>query len=279
MQAALLDDRAIIAVSGAEARSFLQGLVTNDMDACVPGRAIYAALLTPQGKILFEFFIVAGGENLFFLDAAAARASDLVKRLSLYRLRAKVEIALRPDLAVAAIWGDDANAEIKPDALAFRDPRLAALGVRMTDTRDGLAAAIRGIAQGDYHSHRLTLGVPDSADLPSDQVFALDAGLEELNGVSFKKGCYVGQEVTSRMKHRATARRRFTIAEISGDLPPPGTPLESEGRELGTLGVGKAGRGLALVRLDRLAEAEGKGAPITAAGRSVVFRKPGWFGG
>jgi folate-binding protein YgfZ len=201
---------------------------------------------------------------------------DLVKRLTLYRLRAKVEIAARPDLAVAALWNDGGMIDAKADAVIFPDPRLRDLGVRMIGTRAALGEATRNMADGDYEAHRLKLGIPDSGDIPVDQVFALDAGLEELMGVSFKKGCYVGQEVTARMKHRASARKRFLTAEIAGEVP-SGTPVEAGGRELGTLGSGKDGRALALVRLDRLADAQEKQAPITAAGRQVILRKPGWL--
>jgi folate-binding protein YgfZ len=151
--------------------------------------------------------------------------------------------------------------------------------LRAIAARDVLARALSEVAAGDYLAHRIALGVPDSADLPADSVFALDAGLEELNGVSFKKGCYIGQEVTARMKHRATARRRFVVAEFAGEAPAAGTPLESEGRELGTLASGASGKALALVRLDRVAEAEEKHAPITAGGIAARLQKPEWFRG
>lgn len=274
----ILDDRAVIAVSGVEARDFLQGLVTADVTACVKDCALYAALLTPQGKILFEFFIVPETENRFLIDCASARMADLVKRLSMYRLRAKVEIAPQPELAVAAAWEDDGSTPHMPvGTMSFADPRLSGLGVRMIAARDILARATSTFARGDYMGHRLGLGVPDSADLPPDSVFALDSGLEELNGVSFKKGCYVGQEVTARMKHRATARRRFVVAESADGLPPAGTPLQSEGREMGTLASGDANRALALVRLDRLEEAEAAQAPVTAGGHTLTLRKAGWL--
>jgi folate-binding protein YgfZ len=279
LSASLLDDRAVIALSGAEARDFLQGLITNDMASCGEGRAIYAALLTPQGKILFDFFVVPGGPDIWLLDCAAMRAGELLKRLTLYRLRAKVGITARPDLAVAAVWNDEPQLRANPDVIAYRDPRLAALGLRAIGPRETLMISISDIAKGNYQDHRLALGVPDSADLPPDEVFALDAGMEELHGVNFRKGCYVGQEVTSRMKHRATARRRFVMADIAGDSPAQGTPVQAEGRELGTLASGNNGRALALVRLDRLAEAEKKHAAITAGGRDLTLRKPGWFDG
>jgi folate-binding protein YgfZ len=275
----MLDDRALIALSGPDARDFLQGLVTNDMAAC-SDCAVYAALLTPQGKILFDFVIVPDNENRFLIDCAAQRAADLIKRLSLYRLRAKVEIAPKRELAIAAVWEDEGKIPHPPSgAITFTDPRLPALGLRMIGARDVLARAIGGYPRGDYTEHRLALGVPDSADLPADSVFALDAGLEELNGVSFKKGCFVGQEVTARMKHRATARRRFVAVESADGLPAAGTPVESGGREIGTLASGDAHRALALVRLDRLAEVEAAQAPVTAAGRRLTLRKAPWLHG
>jgi tRNA-modifying protein YgfZ len=274
--ASILENRAVIALTGAEARDFLQGLITNDMEACREGGAIYAALLTPQGKILFDFFVVPNGENRWLIDCAAARGADLIKRLTLYRLRAKVEIAGRPDLAVGAMWDNGDAIASQTDLLLYPDPRLRDLGFRMIGSKTLLAEATRNMAPGDYDAHRLKLGVPDSADIPSDQVFALDAGFEELMGVSFKKGCYVGQEVTARMKHRASARKRFLIAEIPGEIA-SGTPLEAGGRELGTLASGKNSHALALVRLDRLDDAQGKQVPITAAGRQVILRRPGWL--
>jgi folate-binding protein YgfZ len=274
--ASLLEDRSVIAIKGPEARSFLQGLISNDMDGCTPGRGIYAALLTPQGKILFEF-LVTEHEDRFLLDCAGSRAADLIKRLTFYRLRAKVDIALAADLKVAALWNADPHPPAVAGIAAFSDPRLPALGVRLVGPLPLLQGAIAGAQAANYRAHTLALSVPDSADLPPDTVFALDAGLEELSGVDFKKGCYVGQEVTARMKHRASARRRFLIADIAGGLPPPGTKLEASGREVGSLATGLDGRALALVRLDRVDEATGAGDDITAMGRKVSLRRPSWL--
>jgi len=274
--AALLEDRSVIAMKGAEARPFLQGLISNDMAGCAPDKGIYAALLTPQGKILFEFFVTEH-EDRFLLDCASARASELIKRLTFYRLRAKIDIALAEDLRVAALWSGAPQAPATGSLAAFPDPRLPALGLRLIGPRPSLQGAIASAQAADYHSHLLALGVPDSADVPPDTVFALDAGLEELGGVDFKKGCYVGQEVTARMKHRASARRRFLIADIGGDLPPPGTKLEASGREVGTLATGTRGRALALVRLDRVSEAESAGNDITAIGQKVRLQRPSWL--
>ncbi|HZN25174.1 MAG TPA: hypothetical protein VFB75_13170 [Burkholderiales bacterium] len=274
--ASVLDDRSVIAIKGAEARSFLQGLISNDMGACAPGKGTYAALLTPQGKILFEFFVTEH-EDRFLLDCAAARVPDFGRRLAFYRLRAKIDITIAEDLKVAALWNGATQAPAIAGVSAFSDPRLPALGVRLIGPLPVLQSAIAAAQAGDYRSHALKFGVPDSADVPPDSVFALDAGLEELGGVDFKKGCYVGQEVTARMKHRASARRRFLIAEIDGDLPPPGTKLEASGREVGTLATGARGRALALVRLDRVSEADSAGEDITAMGQKVRLQRPSWL--
>jgi folate-binding protein YgfZ len=272
--AAILNDRAILALEGAETRNLLQGVITNDVANRGAGDSLYAALLTPQGKILFDF-IVTMGERAIFLDCAAALANDLVKRLTLYRLRAKVSITLRSDLSVAAVWNHP-SAFPSVNAIGGPDPRLPALGIRLIGERNQVEAAIAGVPPGDYDAFRLRLGVPDSADLPPDQVFALDAGMEELHGVSFSKGCYIGQEVTSRMKHRSSARRRFYIAEGT-EIPSPGTAVEAQGRELGRITSAKNSHGLALVRLDRLAEAEQNHASVQAAGIPISLRRPDWL--
>ena len=271
----ILDDRSIVAVRGTEARGFLQGLISNDMEKCTPGKAIYAALLTPQGKILYEFFVTEH-DGRFLIDCSLSRAAEFVKRLSFYRLRAKIDISLQPELAVAALWDGDSAPHANGLAV-FPDPRLDGLGTRLIGSKDALQNSVASGKRGDYRAHLLRLGVPNSDDIPPDTLFALDAGFEELSGVDFKKGCYVGQEVTSRMKHRATARRRFMIVELLGSHPPAGTRLEAMGRELGTLATGGEGRALALVRLDRLDEAREADAAITAAGEPVKLHKPAWL--
>ncbi len=261
----VLDDRAVIAVAGDTARDFLQGLITNDMAACTPARPIYAALLTPQGKVLFDF-LVFEKDNAFLLDCAAATADDLLRRLTMYRLRAKIELRRRDDLAVAVAWDDSL-----PDAPD--DPRLAALRKRTIVPHEPDAM----VDAPAFHRRRLSLGVPDSADMPTDTVFPLDMGFEELHGVSFKKGCFVGQEVTARMKHRGTARRRVLMADFARALPPPGTALAADGKEIATLMTGLDHRALALVRLDRLDDARAANAEIMADGQRVTLVKPDWL--
>jgi len=267
---ALLEDRAVIALAGADAKSFLQGLITNDVEVLAPGKAIYAALLTPQGKILFDFFVAEAHDGLL-IDCRAAAREALLKRLTMYRLRAKIEIAPRDDLCVLAAWD---GPEDLP-GLAFDDPRLPALGRRAIAEK---SAGTTGLSpDAVYLEHRLSLGVPEGADFGTDKIFALDGGLEELNGVSFAKGCYIGQELTARMKHRGTARKRVLVVESTdaAPLPEADTPLEAGGREVGTLVSDYGARGFALVRLDRLAEAGG--ASVETEGRAIRIIKPEWL--
>ncbi len=271
---AILEDRALVALTGPQAKELLQGLVTNDLDHLHMGGALYAALLTPQGKILFDFLVLQVSEITLLLDCAKALREDLIKRLKLYRLRAKVDIAAS-DLAVAAVWGAAALPPLPEGAFAVLDPRLSALGSRIYAPRDFLEPHLQQDASS-YHAHRTALGVPDSADMPSDTVFALDAGFEELHGVSFRKGCYVGQEVTARMKHRSSARKRFFIAETE-KVADFGTVVEAAGREIGTLATHKGKAALALMRLDRLSEAQKDGVTIKAAGETISLRKPEWL--
>lgn len=258
-----LKDRAIIALSGADTRTFLQGIVTNNVDAATPGKPVYAALLTPQGKILFDFLIVDDGAGNLLLDCLASAREALMKRLTLYRLRAKVEIKPRDDLAVFASW----DGTPLPGA-AFDDPRLPALGQRsvapMADGSDG------------YLAHRLALGIPEGPDFGSDKTFALDAGLDELHGVAFDKGCYVGQELTARMKHRGTARKRILPVESTDKSAlTVGADLRAGGHSIGEVVSVYDSRGFALVRLDRLEDAGA--APIDAAGVMVHMTKPDWL--
>ena len=263
---ALLDDRAVIALSGPDARTLLQCLITNDIEKLAPGRAIYAALLAPQGKILFDF-ILSEGDGAVLLDCAAEAADTLLKRLTMYRLRAKVEIARREQLVVMAAW----DGEDLPDG--FEDPRLPGLGFR--------AIAAKAEAPVDlgpasiYHAHRLALGVPEGGDFGQDRMFALDADFEELHGVDFKKGCYVGQELTSRMKHRGTARKRLLPIDGESALPAPGTNVMADDKSVGEIASSHGTRGFALIRLDRLDEAGG--AALTADDSAVTLSKPDWL--
>ena len=267
MESLHLKDRAIIALEGGEAREFLQGLITNDVGLLAPGRGLYAALLTPQGKILFDF-LVAEGDGALLLDCPAGHADGLLKRLTMYRLRAKIGIALRPQLSVyAGLSGRPAER-----AVSFPDPRLAALGLRSIGAVAEMPDFLEGPAA--YHAERVALGVPEGGDFGSDKIFALDAGLDELHGVSFDKGCYVGQELTARMKHRGTARKRILGLKAEHTLPSPGTAVMSDTTEIGEILSVYGSAGFSLMRLDRLVEAK---APLTAGNMAVTAFKPKWL--
>lgn len=267
MTAILLEDRSVIVLSGSEARPFLQGLITNDIEKVGPGRAIYAALLTPQGKILFDF-LIAEGDGALMLDCRRDSRDALVKRLTMYRLRSKVQIEAREQLAVVA--GLTGTPAVR--GVTFPDPRLPALGHRAIGT---VAEVPDGIAKtGSYHDHRLQLGVPEAGDFGSDRMFALDADLDELHAVDFEKGCYVGQELTARMKHRGTARKRLLIVNSGSALPATGE-LRANGHSIGEIVSTYGQRGFALVRLDRLDE--GAGANIEIGSDSVSVIKQDWL--
>lgn len=250
----------ILRISGADARPFLQGLITNNVEHLNASHPIYAALLTPQGKIISDFMLFEAAAGIF-IDCASAHVSDLVSRLSRYRLRAKVSIdVLGPSTTVAA-------AASKPpehlDSFAtFSDPRYPGLGHRWILNTDNPAATLgaHGIElepKEHYERHRIECCIPDSVrDLEADSYFPLDCNFEELHGVDFDKGCYVGQELTSRMKHRATSRRRILPVSATGSLPPAGTKITIADIEIGEMRGSLGPIGLALVRLDKLGGAE-----------------------
>jgi folate-binding protein YgfZ len=273
--AALLDDRGVVRASGADAADFLQGLITNDMRGLrETGDAIAAAMLGPQGKILFEFLVVKQADG-FLLDVSAALGPALVKRLTMYRLRAAVDIAdASAELAVAAFW--PAPPEASP-GLVFTDPRLAALGGRVMARRTELAT-YAGTGMADYDLHRLRLGVPEAGkDYDSGEVFPHEANLDLLDGVSFTKGCYVGQEVVSRMQHKAEIRKRFVPVLIAGAAPEPGAEIRAGGRSVGVMGSAAAGRGLALLRFDRLREVVAAGSALESEDARLTPVRPDWM--
>ncbi len=263
MPAVQLTDRAVLAVTGEGAAAFLQGLVTNDVTKVSPASSAYAALLTPQGKIVADFIIHAAPDG-YRLDVAKAHAAELLKRLKLYRLRAPVGLEdLSTTQAVFAAWGEVAAAPA--------DPRLHALGARWIAAPDSLTPDAE---PADYLIRRLALGVPDSAD--TEGQFALDANLEELHGVDFKKGCYVGQEVTARMKHKAAPRRRLVPVAFDGDAPPPGTRLNAPGgAEAGELAHGIGSQAIASIRLSVL-DSLIKSQMLSAGGLNAFLQTPAY---
>ena len=248
--------RSILSVTGADRVAFLQGLVSNDVADAAPGRAVWAALLTPQGKWLADFFITAEGEALL-LDVEAAQASMIATRLSRYRLRAAVAIAPDPR-PVFAGWDEPVQ--------GAPDPRLPAAGFRIIGDATATTTA------DAYDRHRLILGLPDgSRDLESEKSTLLEAGFEELHGVSWTKGCYMGQELTARTKYRGLVKRRLVPVAVEGALPSPGTPVLRDGAEVGQMRSGQAALGLALLRLDALT------APLTCGGSVLISHQPAWM--
>lgn len=283
MQAALLPDRGVVKVVGDDARRFLNGLLTNDADKVAPGRSRFAALLTPQGKIIVDFIVAeASAEDGggFFLDVPKALAPELVIKLNFYKLRAKVIVEdLSEVLGVMAVWDGTAETEY---GLCYPDPRLPALGMRimLPPHLAAEAAADIGATLSDgeaYDAHRIALGIPRGGhDFVYGDTFPHEADMDQLNGVDFEKGCYVGQEVVSRVEHRATARSRVVPIAYDEFSPVPGLPVMAGDKQAGTLGSTAKGRGLALLRLDRIEDALKAGQPLTAGGIEIRAVKPDW---
>jgi tRNA-modifying protein YgfZ len=283
MKAALLPDRGGVKVAGADARSFLNGLVTADITKVAPGRAAFAALLTPQGKIIADFIIAeapAEDGGGFFLDCPRALAPTLTTKLNFYKLRAKIMVEdLSETLGVIAIWGGTGETDY---GLSYVDPRLAALGLRImvpphlvSETAADLGADLVDV--NDYETHRIGLGIPRGGlDFIYGDAFPHETDMDQLNGVDFTKGCYVGQEVVSRMEHRGTARARVVPVAYEGFAPEAGAPVLARDKAVGNLGSTADGRGLALLRLDRVEDAIAAGGDITSGNVTLRLIKPEW---
>ncbi len=257
MPSTFLADRGLLRVSGSEARTFLQGLFTCDLERVAPGAPGFGALLTPQGKIITDFIVSQQGDG-FWLDTPRALAADLLKRLRLYRLRAAIDLSdLSETMGVAAIWDEQPL-----PAGAEPDPRHPGLGARLIAERAALASLPE--ARATYDARRIACGVPEGGrDFAYGDTFPHEANMDLIGGVDFKKGCYVGQEVVSRVQHRGTARRRILPVSFDGEAPPPGTHVLAGEMEVGTLGSALAGHGLASIRIDRAHDASVAGTPLT----------------
>jgi folate-binding protein YgfZ len=267
--AILLADRIVLRVSGPQSETFLQDLLTNDVTALAPLHARYAALLTPQGKILFDMILVAieaNGARAFLIDCAREQAAELAKRLAFYKLRANVTIEDRSaDIAVLAYLDTPPQA----DGILVRDPRSESLGYRAYVPREQAAAAPAN-GDGVYEARRIEAGVPKGGvDFMYSDAFPHEANFDLINGVDFKKGCYIGQEVVSRMQHRGTARKRVAKVAFSGEAPPPGSEIKAGDSLIGTMGSSAGKRGLAMVRLDRVDEAKSAGLTPVASGTTL----------
>lgn len=262
-----LSDRIVIRLSGEECKPFLQGLITQDMDALSAQAPIFAALLTPQGKILFDFFVIEDGDALL-IDCGRAAAPALIKRLTLYKLRAKVAIETDETLHVLASAAPF-ETERGP---AWPDPRLAAMGWRAisTDPASG--------EKGDYDQRRMALGVPEfGKDFPSDKMFLMDVNYDALSAVSYQKGCFVGQEVASRMKRKGEARKRTLKVDIDGTAPDQGTPVVAGASTLGDILGGAERRALAMIRLDRWEKAQAADTMSVVNGQEARLSVPDYL--
>jgi len=288
----LLESRGLVTVGGPDAADFLQGLISNDIRRVSAERAIWAALLTPQGKYLHDFFIVRIGD-VFHLDCEKPRLMDLGQRLSRYKLRAKIDLGIAESYVVAALPGEAALAtlglpaepgaarEIR-DGVAYVDPRLAAVGARAVLPKDNAEATLQGlglkpVTLDAYERLRLDCGLPDgSRDLVVEKAILLESNFDELHGVDWNKGCYMGQELTARTKYRGLVKTRLLPVAIDGAAPPPGTQVLLDGKDAGEMRSAAGGRGLALLRLEQLERVlQGKG-ELRAGEATLKPHKPGW---
>ena len=284
MQAALLPDRGVIRVSGEAARGFLNGLLTADIGKVTPRSPRFAALLTPQGKIVADCIVAEAEEGDgggFFLDCPRALVATLLERLNFYKLRARVTIENLSDrLAVMAVWGGNGETEF---GLCYPDPRLPALGFRVLlpehvapEAAHDLSAEL--VDARAYDAHRIALGVPRGGmDFMYNDAFPHDADMDQLGGVDFDKGCYVGQEVVSRVEHRGSARTRVVPVSCADGTPDAGVPVMAGDKTVGVMGSAAGGHGLASLRLDRVQDALQDGTPLIAGGIPIRLRQADWI--
>jgi tRNA-modifying protein YgfZ len=284
MKAAFLGDRGVVKVTGEDARNFLNGLVTTDLTQLAPGLGRFGALLTPQGKIIVDFLITeapSGHGGGFLIDCPRPLAKGLADKLGFYKLRAKVAVEnLTDSLGVIAAWGGEPA--MKPD-LAFADPRDAVLGWRVLAPQD-LAPKVADLIGAElvdsaaYEAHRIATGVPRGGlDFIYGDAFPHETNMDRLQGVDFDKGCYVGQEVVSRMQHRGTARTRTVRVTLDGAPPEAGSAVLAGDKPVGTMGSTSGQNGLALIRTDRVADALDAGLALTAGGLGIRLADPDAF--
>mgnify|MGYP000420293001 CR=1 FL=1 len=266
MPYAHLNDRAVLLLSGDDRVTFLQGLITNDTEKLAQGEALYAALLSPQGKFLHDFFLVPEGNHIL-IDIHHNRAADLMARLNIYKLRSKIMIAPQPDMHVTAAWEIPAPAQGEH---VIADPRHPTLGWRIY----GKAAAPTHDPHGDYEAHRIALGIPDGVkDMTVDKSLLLEFGFDALHGLSFSKGCYVGQEVTARSKFRGQVRKQLYRVESDAALPASGTSITTGSTVVGELRSTSGKQGLALLKTEEVEKAE---LPLMAGDTPLRCRLPEW---
>jgi tRNA-modifying protein YgfZ len=277
MYYAHLANRRLIELSGEDTIVFLQGLISNDATRLKKGETIYAALLSPQGRFLHDFFLLPWKDSVL-LDCDVSSLPDLTQRLTMYKLRSRVTLTPRDDMAVAAIWGDKA-----PKLSAFPDPRMAQLGWRIADDVKTIQTAcekegIKALGAEAYEQLRLASGIPDGAhDMVREKSLLLEFGFEDLHGVDFTKGCYVGQEVTARTKYRGQLRRFIYHVHADNALPACGTAVTSDGAAIGELRSSRDGIGLALLEVAAVEKAHAEGKNFEAGNMGFKATLPPWI--
>ena len=284
----VLPKRGVLRLTGHDIRGFLQALITKDLDNLTPMRAVYSALLTPQGKFLFDFFLTQQGDDIL-LDGQANDLNALTTRLNMYKLRADVNITPEKHWEISVVFGGDMGSEKEPGraktfggGVEFIDPRISDAGARIIapigQAKKMLSKLGLGVCDASEYEHfRLGLALPESGvDLVTGKSLMLESNLDILHGVDFDKGCFVGQELTARTKYRALVRKRLLPVAVKGPMPKPNEPLMAGEKEIATMMSGQRDRGLALVRLNRLAEAGGIGIELTAGESRVTPKLPSW---
>ncbi len=278
-----LNCRSLIEITGQDAHDFLQGLITNNISAVNPDKAIYAALLTPQGKILFDFFVSQPHPGIYWLECSRQQCADLAKRLTFYKLRADVTIATLSDHKTTCIWGEDANELLAGrqagnilGGYGYVDPRTAKAGLRIIAATDVSPDGGNLVDQSAYSAHRVEMGLADSDhDIGSSQRFVHECNLDMTNGVDFTKGCYVGQEVVSRMHHKQAARKRILPISAPRQLA-AGTAITANDKSIGEVLTTTGTNALAVLRLDKADAAIAAGDEITIDGTAITLVKPDW---
>ncbi|MEK6746231.1 MAG: folate-binding protein [Pseudomonadota bacterium] len=277
---AFLSQRGLISIGGEDSLEFLQGLVSNDVRQLADGKPVYAALLSPQGRFLHDFFLIPWNGKIF-VDVKRDRVGDLFSRLKIYRLRSKVEIAVEESFSVCALWAGVTEENENPDYNIYVDPRLPELGFRAIGRKDAIAEfcqqkSISPVVVEEYEYFRLSLCVPDTSDMVVEKSLLLESGFEELHGVDFSKGCYIGQEVTARSKFRGQVRKSFYSVKADENLPVSGSKIMVGDEVIGEMRTSLKDIGIALIYNDKYAIAKDADTPFVGDGVKLEILPASW---